>query len=343
MDKTFYIIKPEAFNQRDNIRKDILNSGLSITESKILALSSSDTAHLSVQDMLYTKDKKLSQAYDYFLRQGLVEVGVISGSDVISKFKDVCGSHYDPCECPLNTLRSKYGHFESSFYQDREFYLNGVHKSSNEIEASYELDYYYEVLKFRTLEQSISELAQRYYTQIIDVNPNSEYVSELETLWSCHVLPVVKYCKIISDRVQHDPKISVISGYFHDIGRITQDTREDHEQLSINLLNDYLFQLGALDTTISQVETTIRNHRSNITQRIDLDSKILASADGIANINYLPLLFYSAYRKHQLPIVSGFFKVKDKMDRSWSKIVPEFRDLAVDNYTLFNSMLTRFD
>lgn len=134
IEKTLFIIKPEAFQIRSKIKKYIIgHSELKIIDSRITTLSEADV------DQIYKDDigTELMSAAKQHLVGRPVEICVLEGEDAIEKFLDLAGRNFDGSKCAVNTVRYIFGQMGVVHYGDVTYYLNAIHKASpNEIESA---------------------------------------------------------------------------------------------------------------------------------------------------------------------------------------------------------------
>lgn len=143
IEKTFFIIKPEAFSDRDKIKSFIeANSCLKVVSSRILILKDKDV------EALYTDDigTNLLNAAKCHLVGRKIEAGVIQGKRAIDEFIKLCGKYPDGKLCESNTIRKKFSKDEIVKYGKTTYYLNVIHKSSKK-EAKNSLKWYYDKIK----------------------------------------------------------------------------------------------------------------------------------------------------------------------------------------------------
>ena len=138
-DKSVFIIKPEAFSQREKIKRIITTqSNLEIVATKIVVLTEQDI------DTLYLDDigTDLMKAIKVHLIGKTVEVGVVAGKDVITELTRVCGKYPFPGDCSKDTIRGIFGKNQPAIYHGIVYYLNAIHKAS-EKEAKPSLEWFY--------------------------------------------------------------------------------------------------------------------------------------------------------------------------------------------------------
>lgn len=143
MEKTFFIIKPEAFSERDRIKSFIMShSGLKVLESKIMILTDVDIKALYIDDI----GTDLQNAARCHLVGNNVEAGIIEGEDAIDKFIGLCGRYPDGNLCEENTIRKIFGKKNIVKYGGTTYFLNAIHKSSQK-EAAASVRWYYDKIK----------------------------------------------------------------------------------------------------------------------------------------------------------------------------------------------------
>lgn len=140
MEKTLFIIKPEAFHRREEIKNIIICNDLAIVSTLKKRLTHDNLLMFGKLDSLYKMDRGLFNSYIHFMSMGIVELGIIEGIDAIERFRKLCGTDPNPLECAEGTLRNIFGLTEPGFFQGRKFFLNAVHKSDNRDDARMEVE-----------------------------------------------------------------------------------------------------------------------------------------------------------------------------------------------------------
>lgn len=133
-ERTFFIIKPEAFSDREKI-KDFIesHSKLRVVSSMVMVLRDDDIRSLYLDDI----GTELQTAAKRHLVGRKVEAGVVEGENAIDEFLSLCGKYPDNRLCDDDTIRKVFGKEETVVYGNTTYFLNAVHKSSrNEAESS---------------------------------------------------------------------------------------------------------------------------------------------------------------------------------------------------------------
>lgn len=137
--KSLFIIKPEAFSNRDAIRAIIDSSGFKVLKSVIKTIDAQEALEMAGIDFSYLHNRKLLAAYVHFLTRGEVEIGIIEKESCLEDFNSLCGTEPDPLKCPKGTLRNTFGLLAPESYGGQAFFLNGIHRSKNISEAEKEI------------------------------------------------------------------------------------------------------------------------------------------------------------------------------------------------------------
>lgn len=134
IEKTFFIIKPEALPDREKIKAFIKShSDLKVVESRIMNLREEDIEALYSDDI--GTDFQTATKRHLIGRQ--IEAGIVQGENAIDEFIRLSGKYPDSRLCEEGTIRRVFGRKETIMYGDTTYFLNAIHKSSrNEAEAS---------------------------------------------------------------------------------------------------------------------------------------------------------------------------------------------------------------
>lgn len=132
---TGYLIKPEAMNVTDEIRKDIRANGLEIIIYKKIILSEND-----IETIYREVDAHILQATKNHMASKEVEIGILRGEKALERFYRLVGKEGEPKSCEDGTLRKKYGK-PTIFIEDKPFFLNAIHRPIDENEADHFLEW----------------------------------------------------------------------------------------------------------------------------------------------------------------------------------------------------------
>ena len=131
LENTLSIIKPDAVkrNLTGEINTMIENKSIKIVGQKMIKLSLEDA------QMFYSvhKDRAFYQDLCNYMISGPIVVQVLSGKDVIVKYRELMGAT-NPANAEDNTIRKAYGVSVEE---------NSVHGSDSEENAKIEIDFFF--------------------------------------------------------------------------------------------------------------------------------------------------------------------------------------------------------
>ncbi len=153
-------------------------------------------------------------------------------------------------------------------------------------------------------------------------------------IWSHHIVLVVKYGKLLAQKLEADSEIVEIAALLHDYASIKKKSlTPDHHLHSAREADKILKSLGYPNDKITAVKQCIVSHRGSIDiEKQTVEAVCLASADAIAHIDQIPSLFYLVFVQHQMDIDEGTAWIKAKLERSWNKLCPEGKEMIKDKY-----------
>lgn len=161
-------------------------------------------------------------------------------------------------------------------------------------------------------------------------------------IWTHHIVSVVKYSKILAELLEADEEIVELSALLHDYASIKSiDHYKDHHIHGAAEAQIILEQLDYDSNKIEQVEHCIYSHRASvITERLSDEAKCVASADAMAHIKQVPSLLYHAYVGKEMGIDEGATYVREKIERSWNKLIPQAKQVIEKEYKQSITLLT---
>jgi uncharacterized protein len=153
-------------------------------------------------------------------------------------------------------------------------------------------------------------------------------------IWSHHIVLVVKYGKLLAQRLEADSGIVEIAALLHDYAGIKEEfLTPDHHLHSAQEADKILRSLDYPEDKITAIRQCIVSHRGSINlEKRTVEAVCLASADAIAHIDQIPSLFYLVFVQHQMDIDEGTVWVRAKLERSWNKLCPEGKEMIKGKY-----------
>ncbi|QUI23516.1 HD domain-containing protein [Vallitalea pronyensis] len=153
-------------------------------------------------------------------------------------------------------------------------------------------------------------------------------------IWSHHIVSVVKYAKMLAEKIGADIEIVEIAALLHDYASIIDEQYiKDHHLHGAREAERILRHLNYPEEKIEKVKACIIAHRGSVRIMTDLkEARCLADADAMAHIVHVPSLLYMVYVKKQLSIDEGAAWVRGKIERSWNKLTDEAKEMISDQY-----------
>ena len=162
--------------------------------------------------------------------------------------------------------------------------------------------------------------------------------------WKFHILPVVKYAKLLAKKLNADGELAELGALLHDIGRIKFGPK-NHEITGIPEAEKILKQFNYPQKIIDEVKHCIESHRGSGTIKPKtIVAKIVANADAMAHFDTILALLQIALKKENNDIEKAVNWVYDKIERDWNKklTIPEAKEMMKEKYEaiklLLNSM-----
>jgi HD superfamily phosphodiesterase len=160
------------------------------------------------------------------------------------------------------------------------------------------------------------------------------------TIYRYHILPVVKFSKILAKKLKvKDPKVVEIAAWLHDIGSFEGD-ESSHHVSGQRHAETILTRLKYPKEKIEIVKRCIYSHRaSQKINRLTLEEQCLACADALAHIDQPVSLLYHAFKGKKMNLPQGRKWVREKLKRSWDKLIPEAKELIKEKYFFLQKIL----
>jgi len=175
--------------------------------------------------------------------------------------------------------------------------------------------------------------------EIIEIIKKANYSSEnkyKDTFWQFHILAVVRHSLTLGKKLGADLEVLELSALLHDIAAVSDwKYIKLHHLHGAKMAKQILSNLKVPKGKIVKIEACILNHRGSVHgERKSLEEKILASADAMSHFTELADMMYLVYGIHKLKTKPGAVWLKNKLERSWKKIMPEGRKLIKDDYKI---------
>jgi len=154
------------------------------------------------------------------------------------------------------------------------------------------------------------------------------------SVWSHHVVFVVKYSKMLAKILGANQEIVEIAALLHDYAGIKDSScNHEHHIHGANEAELILKTFNYPDNKIKKIKQCILSHRGSvIIQRNSLEEICVASADAMAHIDQVASLMYAAFNGKKLSIEDGKIWVREKLKRTWNKLCPEAQNIVKYKY-----------
>jgi len=161
-------------------------------------------------------------------------------------------------------------------------------------------------------------------------------------IWSHHIVAVVEYSKKLAEHYDADIEIVTLSAILHDIASITKaEYAEEHHIIGGVIAEELLGSFNYPKEKIDHIKRCILNHRgSKIIDKQSIEEVCVADADALSHFENVPSLFSLVYKEKQMSIDEGAEFIKNKLERSFSKLSSETKKLYQEKY---KSVMSIFD
>lgn len=172
-------------------------------------------------------------------------------------------------------------------------------------------------------------------TMILDLCKDKEWD------WKAHIESVVKYSKILAQKLNADEEICEISAWLHDIIKIRDGKRDLHHVLGSQEAEKILEKYNYPKEKIQQVKHCIITHSSDEQYPPEsIEAKIVASADALSHFDNLLSLAHYVFAIKKDSVEQCKKILIKKYENSWNKLlIPEAKELAKPKYEAIKLIL----
>ncbi len=156
-----------------------------------------------------------------------------------------------------------------------------------------------------------------------------------------HFVSVYNYARRLAESLNADIEVVELAAWLHDIGSIVKG-REDHHLTGAEIAEKKLKELNYPSEKIQKVKKCILNHRGSVNNnRTSLEERIIADADAMSHFDNISGLFMAAFIYENKNQGEAKILVKNKLDRSWSKLsFQESKELIKPKYEAAKLLLS---
>jgi len=153
-------------------------------------------------------------------------------------------------------------------------------------------------------------------------------------IWSHHIVYVVKYSKMLAEKIGADQEIVELASLLHDYAGIKDiKYKKEHHIYGAKEAEKLLKTLDCPLDKIDKIKRCILSHRASIdSNRLSKEEICVASADAMAHIDQVASLLYYVYKEKHMDIDQGKEWVRNKVMRSWNKLDEKGKRLVEEKY-----------
>jgi uncharacterized protein len=152
--------------------------------------------------------------------------------------------------------------------------------------------------------------------------------------WSHHILLVIKYAKLMAEKLGADKEIVEIAALLHDYASVKDySLYKDHHIHGAKLAEEILSKYNYPKDKTEIVKKCILSHRgSRVEKKLSKEAVCIADADSMAHFDSIPSLFHLAFFSHKMDISQATIWVSQKLERSWNKLSPKAKVIMKNKY-----------
>ena len=157
--------------------------------------------------------------------------------------------------------------------------------------------------------------------------------------WNEHVKYVYEESLLLADRYGANKDIVSLGALLHDIALIEEvGDRKDHHINGKILANDILDKYNCPSDIKEKVLGCVFNHRSskNATNKEEL---CVCDADVLAHFDNIPMLFNSAFNRHNLSLPEAKKWIKEVFEEDYNDLSDETKELFKDKYKTIKEII----
>ena len=154
-----------------------------------------------------------------------------------------------------------------------------------------------------------------------------------------HFVPMAEYALQLAQTRWADIEIVWISAWLHDVWSIMWQY-ENHNVWWADHAEKILAEWGLETNKIEAIKHCIFAHRgSHEIARETIEAECICDADAMSHFKDITSLFYLAIHTHQLEWEQAHKFVREKLDRSYTKMTPIAKEIIKDKYDAVKLLL----
>ena len=176
--------------------------------------------------------------------------------------------------------------------------------------------------------------------EVMEKNKNHQEKDGFDIYYD-HVRYVVRNALNLAKKQNADMEIVELGALLHDIAIILEEGEvEDHHINGAKIAEEMLLKYHYPMDKIERVKQCVLNHRGmSEFPRKTKEEEIVADADVISHFDFIPSLYSNAFHQLGLNVIEGTVFVKKKLEKDYSKLSPNTKELLKERYQMIRKVL----
>ena len=151
---------------------------------------------------------------------------------------------------------------------------------------------------------------------------NEDRLTRGYSFYDEHIKYVVENATKLARKYNEDIEVVELAALLHDIAIISKvGDREEHHINGSIIAEELLTKYNYPKDKIARIKECILKHRASVDlPRTTLEEEIIADADAMSHFDYIPGLFFVAYKRRNLDIKDATNWVKNKLEKDYNKL-----------------------
>ena len=165
------------------------------------------------------------------------------------------------------------------------------------------------------------------------------------SMYEEHIKYVVENAVRLAMKYNADVEIVELAALLHDIAVISEiGDREEHHINGSIIAEELLTKYNYPKDKIEIIKSCILKHSADIECKRDTqEEEIIADADAMSHFDYIPGLFFVAYKRRNLDIKDATNWVKNKLEKDYNKLSERAKNEIKEKYENIKKVLFNED
>jgi uncharacterized protein len=167
-----------------------------------------------------------------------------------------------------------------------------------------------------------------------EIEKYKEEADDHYDFWNEHIKYVYNEAIILADKYGADKEIVKLGALLHDIALIKKvGDRKDHHINGEKIAREMLSKYKIDNAKLERICACVLNHRSSKNART-IEEICVCDADVIAHFDNIPMLFNSAYNRHNLGLVEAKEWIRNVFEDDYNDLSPKTQRLFKNRYDI---------